>query len=286
MTYSDTQSQQEVNDILISIRQMISDEESESTPVAQKASPSSQASASADPSKDQILDLTRLVQEDGSVVQLPANSGISSSSYTLEVSVPRPKSEPAMVVESPFLNVLKEEKNPMNMTQTEDFKLKNTENQDRREDDVKASMDPFPSPQIHQPYSSGAMPAQAAAQTPLGTAMPSPSFDQRQSSPTPQIPPQSSDAPQENFLSANTLQESAAAFASLARATENLTPLVTPTPPTAATVSNYTVDTLMRELLKPLLKEWLDAHLPSLVKSLVLEQIEKVLQQQQTTAAA
>lgn len=42
----------------------------------------------------------------------------------------------------------------------------------------------------------------------------------------------------------------------------------------------YTLDNLMKELLKPLLKEWLDANLPSLVKWLVTEQIEKMLLEQ------
>lgn len=43
---------------------------------------------------------------------------------------------------------------------------------------------------------------------------------------------------------------------------------------------NYTLENLMRELLKPMLKEWLDANLPSIVKWLVTEQIEKMLQAQ------
>lgn len=40
-----------------------------------------------------------------------------------------------------------------------------------------------------------------------------------------------------------------------------------------------TVDELMQSILRPILKEWLDAYLPSLVKWIVTEQIEKVMQQ-------
>lgn len=40
-----------------------------------------------------------------------------------------------------------------------------------------------------------------------------------------------------------------------------------------------TVEGLMRELLRPMLKDWLDAHLPSLVKWIVTEQIEKIIQE-------
>lgn len=43
-------------------------------------------------------------------------------------------------------------------------------------------------------------------------------------------------------------------------------------------VGAKTVEDLMKEILKPLLKTWLDAHLPSLVKWVVAEQVEKILQ--------
>ena len=43
-----------------------------------------------------------------------------------------------------------------------------------------------------------------------------------------------------------------------------------------------TVEDLMKEMLRPLLKEWLDANLPSLVKWLVTEQIEKMLKNQKS----
>lgn len=39
------------------------------------------------------------------------------------------------------------------------------------------------------------------------------------------------------------------------------------------------LENLMREMLKPLLKEWLDAHLPSIVRSIVTQQVEKIVHQ-------
>lgn len=39
------------------------------------------------------------------------------------------------------------------------------------------------------------------------------------------------------------------------------------------------LENLMRELLKPLLKEWLDVHLPSLVREIVTQQVEKIVHQ-------
>lgn len=51
-------------------------------------------------------------------------------------------------------------------------------------------------------------------------------------------------------------------------------------PLTADNLGQNTIDGLMRELLRPMLKDWLDAHLPSLVKWIVTEQIEKIIQEQ------
>lgn len=44
-------------------------------------------------------------------------------------------------------------------------------------------------------------------------------------------------------------------------------------------IGGKTLEALMQEMLRPMLKDWLDAHLPSLVKWIVTEQIEKVVQQ-------
>ncbi|MCP4922408.1 MAG: DUF2497 domain-containing protein [bacterium] len=48
----------------------------------------------------------------------------------------------------------------------------------------------------------------------------------------------------------------------------------------ASAVGSQTVDALTRELLRPMLKTWLDANLPSLVKWVVEEQIEKLMKAQ------
>ncbi len=44
-------------------------------------------------------------------------------------------------------------------------------------------------------------------------------------------------------------------------------------------MGGQTLETLMREMLKPLLKDWLDANLPSLVRSVVTQQVEKIVGQ-------
>lgn len=46
-----------------------------------------------------------------------------------------------------------------------------------------------------------------------------------------------------------------------------------------AGINSKTVEDLVRETLKPLLKEWLDANLPSLVHQIVSEQVENIVHQ-------
>ncbi len=90
-------------------------------------------------------------------------------------------------------------------------------------------------------------------------------------------------APGPDLASNETMVESAAAFSELANMARQLSSspqATTGEPVTPDNAGGYTVDALMREMLRPLLKEWLDAHLPSLVKWLVTEQIEKMLKDQ------
>ncbi|MBL8677042.1 MAG: DUF2497 domain-containing protein [Alphaproteobacteria bacterium] len=42
-------------------------------------------------------------------------------------------------------------------------------------------------------------------------------------------------------------------------------------------VGSQTIENLTKEILKPLLKEWLDMNLPKIVRSIVNEQVEKII---------
>lgn len=86
------------------------------------------------------------------------------------------------------------------------------------------------------------------------------------------------DAAVDTLMSQETVEASSQALSALARSVieqkmqqKELTP--------TEKFGQQTVDELMQAILRPMLKEWLDAHLPSLVKWIVTEQIEKVMQQ-------
>lgn len=88
---------------------------------------------------------------------------------------------------------------------------------------------------------------------------------------------------EETFISPTVLSETVQAFSSLDTfARENLksSNLLC-----SEGVGGETVENMVRQILKPLLKEWLDTHLPALVRGIVTEQVEKIVQQAATKPA-
>lgn len=83
----------------------------------------------------------------------------------------------------------------------------------------------------------------------------------------------------ESLISEKTKAEAAVAFSSLSKMTEQMETSIE-----TGGFGQKTTDQVLQELLRPLLKEWLDAHLPSLVKWIVTEQIEKMTQEAQQSA--
>lgn len=215
MTYSEAQSQRAVNDILSSIRQIISEDTQEGTKNSSSvhSGPSSEHDHNA---TEEILDLTRLIKKDGSIVDLAQkNREFLAGSGQGKEYREHHKGERIMV-----------EKNEAAFGKEQNF-------QDSQDSFV-------PNKTVTTNFMS-----------------------------------------QEKLLSEGALQESASAFAELARAIQK--PAVQDKPFKIESAGEYTVDNLMRELLRPLLREWLDAHLPSIIRTLVAEQIEKTLQQRHAT---
>lgn len=78
--------------------------------------------------------------------------------------------------------------------------------------------------------------------------------------------------PKEDLLISQTASsEAALAFNSLNKFAQER--------PRSSDRGGQTVEGLVRELLKPLLKEWMDVNLPTLVRWVVSEQVEKIIQQ-------
>lgn len=79
----------------------------------------------------------------------------------------------------------------------------------------------------------------------------------------------------DSFISPKTIDETVEAFDSLRKlAQEN--PQSLPKRSSEG-VGGQTIENLTKEILKPLLKEWLDVNLPKIVRSIVNEQVEKIM---------
>lgn len=82
---------------------------------------------------------------------------------------------------------------------------------------------------------------------------------------------------EEPFLSQGTVSETTQAFHLLNSVIQEHSSASTSHLP--GNLQDQTLENVVRELLKPLLKEWLDAHLPSLVRSIVNQQIDNIVRQ-------
>jgi cell pole-organizing protein PopZ len=99
---------------------------------------------------------------------------------------------------------------------------------------------------------------------------PFPSTPLSESFPEPVPAPAPTPAPAYNTLVGDSAAASAAsAFAGLASAARRPTE-------DAPAVAGPTIDELARSLLRPMLKEWLDAHLPGIVEAEVRKEVERI----------
>lgn len=73
-----------------------------------------------------------------------------------------------------------------------------------------------------------------------------------------------------DFISPNTISKTSKAFAELKEIPKKIDKK------SKKNIGEKTLEEVMKDLLKPMLKEWLDLHLPSLVSSIVKNQIEKI----------
>ncbi len=76
-----------------------------------------------------------------------------------------------------------------------------------------------------------------------------------------------------SYVSASAQSETMKAFQELNKVSHTTPSKQSPTP------NNKTIEDIMRELLKPLLKDWLDANLPTIVRWVVQEQVERIVQE-------
>ena len=81
-------------------------------------------------------------------------------------------------------------------------------------------------------------------------------------------------------MSESALSEAASALDSLSRITSTST-----TQTQTGGLGDKSVEGLVKDVLRPILKDWLDANLPSYVRAIVTEQVEKVIRENNKKAS-
>jgi cell pole-organizing protein PopZ len=126
------------------------------------------------------------------------------------------------------------------------------------------------------PIASGAAPEPVAE--PVAEAIPEPVFESMPVAEISASTPAPALASSESLISDEALSASVSALNALRDSMTAAAPRPAPSGVDIAFRSGTTVEDLVREALKPMLKEWLDSNLPALVESLVKKEISKLTQ--------
>jgi cell pole-organizing protein PopZ len=139
------------------------------------------------------------------------------------------------------------------------------------EDDILELTDPAPAG-LHgdsETYSRAAPAVEAADEPPPAPAF-APAYSPAPApSPAPVRPAAMVAEAKETLIAADAAQKSSSAFGRLAEA-------VTRSEPPPSSLGGRTLEDIAGELLRPMLKEWLDTHLPRIVQASVDEEVERI----------
>ena len=254
MSEPEDQTEPEMEEILASIRRIISEDNPADTEEEAEFGPDDEAALATD--AEDILDLTRVVNEDGSVVDLNADHAPADTQEG-PPSVSEPEVDSASQPMSDLESVYASEQEA-----------------DRREADTRmepdSSPDAEPGPDLEPVLDPEPMPdpqpepsAEAMSDIPTKAA----SGGEKSDSPRPAA------SAMDTLISAPTV---ATATSVLADAVKT----VTGEPgggQSELAGGNRTLENLVREALLPELKSWLDANLATLVERIVREEIKKMV---------
>ena len=259
MTKDPDKAEPSMDDILASIRRII-DEDGSKT---RKPSMAPSGKAGSD-----ILELTEMVNEDGSVTSLQK---------TLD-AVPDLAPRPMEDDEPPIYADRGERDRSAGMPSTEKPRpvlAGDPRPADEPQPTIEAPAETVsPRPQM-QPAPAPTAPS-ASVQSPR--IMPAPTLGGISLTPvnTPPQPPAQPQASQSGLVSGQTANAAAAAFDRLAQAAlQQQTPPPAPRAP-SPTVGGRALEDMVSEMLRPMLQQWLDSNLPAIVERLVQQEIQKM----------
>lgn len=248
-------SEPSMDDILASIRRIIDEDGGKGR---------KPATAAAGKAATDILELTEMVNEDGSVTSLQKPAGGPSD------LAPKPIEDD----EPPIYADRDERDRPQPFITPEPARPAQPESRPATPA-AGATAQPAPTPPRPQPQ---------PAPMPSGTPQPprimtTPNMGGISLTPV-NTPPQQPAAPpaQSGLVSGQTANAATAAFDRLAQAALQQQPPAAPTAPKAPspTVGGRALEDMVGEMLRPMLQQWLDTNLPSIVERLVQQEIQKM----------
>lgn len=240
-TMTKDQDEPSMEDILSSIRQIISEDDSGAQAPANSDTPRKELQ-----SDREIIDLIHQLKEDGTVEKIKPFSETPDAEDTVMAQDITPEEDDEISADDLITKAMDETSLEEGETQDEDISDDDVIDLDG-EDDEAEDIEEIQEVKTQKPS---------------------------KSPPTDKITAEVSKAVEENLMSESALSEAASALDSLSRLT------ATPQSQTqSGPLGDKSVEGLVKDVLRPLLKEWLDENLPSFVRAIVTEQVEKIVRE-------
>ncbi|MBA4750427.1 MAG: DUF2497 domain-containing protein [Alphaproteobacteria bacterium] len=282
-------SQKSMEDILSSIRETIEEDMKAGKNWTETTLGKVIASAAPSAEKDDVFELTQMVNEDGSVTDLSSSTDAAAA---FDLAVQKAEKEEAERASSQDLDFSA----PESLTSQEgtpSFEVENFAAVGMPEEVSVEAVSAPPEQKVEDLFDLAVVP-QTSSDSSIDVSMDASDVDALFSEAPSRVqdatvdtndfeqtePMMSSFEEDQAFLSEEALTASTLALSELSQTVGQQSRAKRNGPPPEG-VGAQTLDEIMQDLLRPMLKEWLDARLPSLVKWIVTEQIEKMIQQSQ-----
>lgn len=276
MTEAKGQTEPSMEEILASIRRIISEDgdTDQPAPIAAARKPTT---APVQQTEDigPVLELTEMVDDDGSVVsigeaapmEIDAGTGMDydAGSETSEDAFELPPVVDAEMVAPPHAATA-----PADMDMTDGPDEADSLGMDALVAELAAEV---ADAEVHDtPEPMAMLPDPEPEPSRMPERAPAPSAPKAQ--PVPKAAPEP-EVSLGDLVSSTARSSSAAAFARLAQAVNEKETSMAPTPEPVS-ISGKSLDSMVAEMLRPMLKEWLDQNLPAIVERMVQKEIKRL----------
>jgi cell pole-organizing protein PopZ len=210
-----------------------------------------------EPTMEEILaSIRRIISEDDA----PAETASAAPAAPEPQPEPEPEPEPAEA--SPAL--MDETPSMQEPVASEEDVLELTDTYEAPAGETIGDLDVSPAESEPEPF--------PAAETPRSESF----FEPPAEVHTPEHPSVPSSGGYDSLVGESAAASAASAFAGLASSLRKPQPTSAPRGPDLSFASGSTIEAMVAEMLRPMLKEWLDANLPGIVEAQVRKEVERI----------